>query len=134
MTAFRRVFAAALAVHGAIHLIGVVVAWEIAEFDDFPYSTEVIGGLDIGTDGMRILGALWLAATVALLVSSVGVLRAARWARGAILGAAAFSSLLCLIQVDTAWRGLAVDIVLMLGVTAWWYARVHEPHHRGLVR
>ena len=41
-----------LIVHSLIHLIGFVVFWQIAEFEDISYTTTVLAGkLDVGHRG-----------------------------------------------------------------------------------
>lgn len=134
MTTLRRLLAMALSVHGAIHLIGVAVTWELADFDDFQYSTEVIGGLDLGTAGIRTLGIIWLGATLAFVVAGFGLLRSKSWAFQALVTATALSSLACLIQVDSAWRGLAIDLVIMLCIAICLVFRFMQSNDREVTR
>ncbi len=134
MIALRRILATALVLHGAIHMIGFAVNWELTETDGFPYSTEVIAGIDVGTSGIRIIGVLWVVATAAFVIAGWVVIRKKPWALTWTLGAAMFSSLLCLLQIDTAWRGLAIDLILVLSVVMWWSLRTHESHDHGVTR
>jgi hypothetical protein len=121
----RRLLAGALALHGAIHLLGMAVAFRWVERDGVAYWTE-IGGVDVGTTGMRALGIAWLLATLAFLASAVAVGQGRRRAASMIAGSAAFSALVCLAQLDTAWRGLAIDLVILLTVVVAWLLRERE--------
>ncbi|MCJ7659693.1 MAG: hypothetical protein MUO67_11135, partial [Anaerolineales bacterium] len=50
--------------HGLVHIIGVVVYWQLAEVEDFPpYNNTLLNvRWEIGDIGMRIYGLLWLIA------------------------------------------------------------------------
>lgn len=126
MNLLRRLLAGALALHGAIHLLGMAVAFRWVEPDDIPYSTEIVGGVDIGTGGMRALGIAWLLAALAFLASAVAVWQGRRKAATTIAASAAFSALVCLAQLDTAWRGLAIDLVILVTVVLAWLLRERE--------
>jgi hypothetical protein len=128
MIPLRRLLSTALVAHGALHLLGMAVALRWVDPDDIPYSTEIIGGVDIGSGGMRALAVAWFLAALAFIASAVAVWQGRPKAVAAIGASAAFSTLVCLAQVDTAWRGLAIDLVILLIVVV---ARLLRDRERG---
>ncbi len=69
-----------LAAHGAIHVIGFVVPWQLASVDGFPYRTTVLAGLiDVGPVGIRAIGAAWLLIAAGFVLAGVAV-----WRGGAV--------------------------------------------------
>jgi hypothetical protein len=132
MIALRRLFALGLGLHGVVHTIGFAVAWKLSQPKDFAYSTEVAGGIDIGTVGTRILGVMWLAAGAAFVVAAVNVLQRRSTTLSAIVTAATLSSLVCLMQVDVAWRGVAINIALLFGITVWGLMHMNHTDKSGV--
>jgi hypothetical protein len=58
----RLVAAATLAGHGLIHLMGFVVAWQIATLERITYRATFVNGLlEVGDAWARGLGIAWLA-------------------------------------------------------------------------
>jgi hypothetical protein len=81
--------------HGLVHLLWFVVPWRITTVDGLPYATTILAGrLDVGRAGIRIVGLLWLAATVLWLAAGLALVFAAPWwpraggGRGDLLGGA----------------------------------------------
>lgn len=112
--------AAILLLHGLIHLIGVVVFLKIVEIKDLPYSTEVLGGrVDIGEVGTRILGVLWLVATIGYIIASYAVVAKLDWWQGAVVSTTCLSLVLTILGwKDTiVGTGLNVLILLILALT-----------------
>jgi hypothetical protein len=130
MIAMRRLLAAGLALHGAIHVLGVAVAWRWVEPDGLPNAREIIGGVEVGDGGMRLLGVIWLLSAVAFLVAAGEVLDRREWAASATAAAATTSAVICLLQIDFAWRGLVIDLLLLFALVVAWTVRTHEsPGH-----
>jgi len=90
----RRTAAVGLALHGLIHLIGLVSPWRIVTLEGFAYRTTVLGGAqDIGDVGVRLIGLAWLGLTFGFLAAGSGVWRGKPWAVG-VTGALAVVSLI----------------------------------------
>ena len=74
----RVLIAFVLAAHGIAHGVGFAVNWHVISTPELPFSTTVFGGRwDIGVEGIRLVGLLWLvagAACLAAAASLVGVL------------------------------------------------------------
>jgi len=115
----RRLAAGVLGLHGAIHLLGVVTALELAELAELPHTSEVLWGrVDIGEAGARLLGVGWLAAAVVLVAAA-----AAWWvdrpgARRLVGAGVALSLPLTLLASPEALAGVAVNLALA-GVLVW---------------
>lgn len=60
--------------HGLVHLLWFVVPWRITTVDGLPYSTRVLGQrFDVGDTGIRMVGLLWLAATLGWVIAGGGI-------------------------------------------------------------
>ena len=114
MTMLRYAVAVAMLVHGFAHLPGVVTAWRLQVLPDFPYHTVLLRGrLDVGDAGMRIMGALWLAAAVGFgIASAAAFMGDAHWLPLAC-AAALMSSAICALEWPLARVGFWVDIALL---------------------
>lgn len=59
----RWMFAAVLAAHGIAHLVGFALNWQLMTSPDEPFATTIFAGRwDVGTEGARVVGLLWLVA------------------------------------------------------------------------
>ena len=110
----RFVLAIAMLLHGFAHLPGLVTAWRLRPLPDFPYHTVLLRGrLDVGDAGMRVVGALWLAAAVGFGVAATGAfLGDPRWIAVALV-TTLLSSVLCLLEWPFARVGLWVNLVVL---------------------
>jgi hypothetical protein len=111
----RRIAAAVLAGHGALHLMGVALLWRLAE----PGALRYADVLPTAGPGLRaVAGAAWLSAAV-LLAAAAALLLARRpaWRPTAGVGAAVSAAVL-LPAAAVAPVGLAVDAAVLLAV-AW---------------
>ena len=51
-----------LLAHGIAHVAGFLVNWQIASFPDLTYRTTIFGtSVDVGPDGIRLLGLCFIA-------------------------------------------------------------------------
>jgi hypothetical protein len=117
-----------LIVHGVIHLIGFVVFWQIAEFEDVSYTTTVLAGrLDIGDVGMRILGVVWLLISVAFVVAGVAIFFSPPWWWSFTLAVTVASLIVTLLGWPDARYGVLANIIILLflffGPRLGWIAR-----------
>jgi len=103
--------------HGLVHLMGVVVYWQLAEVEEFPpYKTTLLNGLwEIGDTGMRIYGLSWLIATLGFVVSAVGMVFRQNWWIAMLLATSLFSLVVNALDWEWAKYGALLDI-LILGV------------------
>lgn len=105
----------ALALHGAIHVIGFVAPWRLALIQGMPDpALALFGHVHLGEGGARIVGVFWLAAGAAFVVAAVGVMGGAPWAVPLTLGAAIGSTVLCVVGAPAALPGVIVNVLVML--------------------
>jgi hypothetical protein len=115
VAAVRYAVALVLAAHGIAHLPGFAVAWRLMSSPELPYSTLLLmGRLDVGDAGMRVVGILWLA--LALTFIALGV---TLWMRPSLpamtaLAVTAMSLALSLLQWPAARIGVAVNVLLLV--------------------
>jgi len=83
-----------LALHGPAHLTGALVGWRLTDGEHADRPTTVVGGYDVGSAEIRVLGGLAVVAACASLVAVLAVIREERWEVPAIVAAAAFSAAL----------------------------------------
>lgn len=104
-----------LLLHGLIHLIGVVVFLKIVETKELPYSTKVLGGaIDIGEFGTRILGVLWLIATLGYVVASYAVVTKAEWWQDAVLTTTCLSLFVTILGWKDAVFGTIFNVLILI--------------------
>jgi hypothetical protein len=103
-----------LVVHGIAHVVGFVVPWRLVTAPDVPHRTTVMSGwVDVGDNGIRAVGVVWL--LLALVVVVVGVaLLAGIWSYPVAMWVLVASLALCL---PDARIGLVLDIVLLIVLT-----------------
>ncbi len=108
------VSAVVLAVHGAIHLIGFVVPWQLGTVEGFQYRTTVLAGLiDVGPAGIRAVGAVWLIVAVGFVVAGFGVWRGEPWAVGLAVVLALGSLVLCVFGLPDSSAGILVNVGIL---------------------
>ncbi|MGD1995149.1 MAG: hypothetical protein PVH62_00095 [Anaerolineae bacterium] len=101
--------------HGVAHLPGFLVSWELATFEEMPYSTTILAGsVDIGDAGIRLVGILWLASALAFAASSIGTGARLKWWQSVTLTTSVFSLLLSIIGWPDARFGLFINIALIV--------------------
>ncbi|RYV52948.1 hypothetical protein [Pengzhenrongella frigida] len=119
----RRAGAAALAGHGLMHLVGVVLLWRLGEpgwlrFADVSPTPGSPAGLAVGV--------LCLVAAAAFVAAAAGVLLDRDWWHRVLLGAVVVSCGALLPSASSAAAGLVVDwIALVVAIMAG--ARVARP-------
>src|SRR5262245_25684557 len=92
----RWIFAAVLAAHGVAHSVGFALNWQLLTSPDEPFATTIFGGRwDVGVDGARTVGLLWLVAAGAFLAAAAAVAARADWALGAFVTAVVMSLVMC---------------------------------------
>jgi hypothetical protein len=110
----RFVLAFFLLAHVVAHLV-FVSSWKLATLAELPNKTTVLSGrVDVGDAGIRVMGVLWLLATLAFLVAAIAVASEAGWAVRFTVTAAVASLMLCLVGWPDAGIGVAVNVGLVL--------------------
>jgi len=106
-----------VALHGAVHLMGVVLLWKLAEPGGLRYADAVPTP---GTVGGYLVGAGWFLAGAVLGVAAwLLVMRRAVWPAVAVAGAL-LSSAVILINPGQAYAGLIANVVVLgLAVLGW---------------
>jgi hypothetical protein len=106
--------AAALALHGLIHLIGFVVPWGLAQVEGFPYRTTAFAGaIELGDMGARAVGVAWLLLAVGFVIAAVALWRRELWAVPVAVGLAIGSAVVCAAGLPEAAVGIAVDALVV---------------------
>jgi hypothetical protein len=115
--------------HGAINTIGFLSAWGIAEFPQLAGPTLLASSAEPGDPAMIVLGLLWLAAAVVLLIAARSAERASlRWVATVAVGAAV-SLVPTVIWWSDAIFGVVLNIVILVGVLAWHISAAATRHH-----
>ena len=106
--------AAALAIHGLIHLIGFVVPWGIAQVEGFPYRTSALAGaVTLGDAGTRMVGVAWLVLAVGFVVAGVATWRRVAWAAPLTAVLAVGSIVVCTLGLPEAVFGIVVNVAIL---------------------
>ena len=119
MQSLRTGLSVLMVLHGVAHLPGFVNSWRLAVFPDLPYHTTLLAGrLEIGDAGMRVVGALWLAAALGFCVAgAAGLAQRGGWVPLAMI-VAAVSATLCVLEWPAARIGLWVNLAILLVLAA----------------
>jgi hypothetical protein len=124
MNSFIKIIAAlVLIAHGFIHLIGTIVYMKLGEIQGFNYKTTLLGGRwDLGVNGMRSFGALWIFPAVGFIVIGIALLMNLSWWQSMLVPVTLFSLVLTDVDWNIAYAGLIVNIAI-LGLV-WWSPRI----------
>jgi hypothetical protein len=124
MTSFIKIIAAlGLITHGFIHLIGTIVYMKLGAIQGFNYKTTLLGGRwDIGVNGMRSFGALWIFPAVGFIVIGIALLMNLSWWQSMLVPVTLFSMVLTDMDWNVAYGGLIVNTAI-LGLV-WWSPRI----------
>jgi hypothetical protein len=96
------------------HLPGFLVSWRLMTTPDLPYKTALLWGrVDLGADGIKVIGVLWLLVAVALVSSAAGLCLDSRWSFRMVLPLLVMSALLCALDLPAARLGLFANVVLL---------------------
>ncbi len=105
----------AIAVHGLIHLMGLVAYWPLGKITELPYKTTLLSGRwEVGSTGMRLFSMLWLLATLGFLAATLGLALGRAWWAPILLGCALLSLVVCILDWKAAFRGAWIDVALLV--------------------
>ncbi|HXX60147.1 MAG TPA: hypothetical protein VEI48_02530 [Candidatus Sulfotelmatobacter sp.] len=114
MNWLRSAAAAVLAVHGLIHLIGFVVPWHLASIAGVAARTTVlVGAVELGDAGSRVVGLMWLALAVGFVAAAWGLWQGRAWAVPAAGLCAAASLVVCVLGLPDTPFGIGVDVAIL---------------------
>lgn len=106
----------AIFLHGLVLLMGTVTYMKLGTVQGLSYKTTLLGGRwDLGEGGMAVYGALWAVAAVGFVIAAVAMLAGWGWYRPALIGAAAFSLVLTVLD----WRVASAGVILNVIILAW---------------
>lgn len=104
----------AIAIHGLIHMMGLVAYWPLGVLKEMPYKITLLDGCwEVGPAGMRIFAALWLVTAFGFVVAAAGLLMLQPWWRPLILGTIVLSTVLVALDWTSAFRGAIINAVIL---------------------
>lgn len=115
-----------LLVHAVAHVPGFLTNWRLATLEGLPYRTTLVGGIDVGHAGIRVIGVFWLLTALALGVLALGVFTQAWWWPPWLLGIALASLALCILGWPESRMGLGVNLVLLGALALAWLTHWSE--------
>lgn len=112
-----------LALHGLIHLMGTTVYMKLGEIQGFTYKTTLLSGYwDLGTNGIRLFGALWIFPGVGFIMVAIALLMGWGWWQSALIPVALFSLVLTGLDWSIASAGAYLNIAILL--LTWWSSHI----------
>jgi hypothetical protein len=114
-----------MALHGVAHLVGFVVPWKLVAPESGTYTTTILDGrIDLGSNGIRTLGLIWLGLAIGFVFVAAGSWLRLYWWMDAAIGLAAASLVLCLLGWPDSRIGVPVNLAilaaLLLGTRLHW--------------
>ena len=103
-----------LVLHGAVHVLGFVVPWQLAEPQGLPYKETLLDGhLHAGAGGVRAVGVAYLIAGAALVVAAIALLAGQTWWWGLAVTGTGLSLAVTFLTLPEAKVGLALNVVVL---------------------
>jgi hypothetical protein len=119
----KTIAALGLIIHGLIHLMATIVYMKLGEIPGFNYKTSLLSRRwDLGVDGIRFFGALWIFPAVGFVVIGIALLMNLSWWQSMLVPVTLFSLILTDVDWSIAYAGLIVNIAI-LGLV-WWSPRI----------
>lgn len=115
MLAVRIVLGIYLVVHGLSHFVGFVVPFKIVTLEEEPYKTTLLmGKLDVGDVGIRVVGVFWLAAGLAFIAAAAASFAGFPWWYPLTQYGTAFSLILCVLGLEGAKIGILANAIILV--------------------
>ncbi len=109
-----RAFAAFMALHGIVHVMGFTRTWKLGGPKAVEYSTSLFNGsIDVGDPGIRLVGLTWLATTIAFLAVAVLLWRRHPRALQLSIAVLGVSLVLCVAGLPGSIFGLVIDVAAL---------------------
>ena len=119
----KTIAALVLIAHGLIHLMGTIVYMKLGKIPGFNYKTTLLSGRwDLGVNGIRFFGALWIFPAVGFVVIGTALLMGWSWWQSMLVPVTLFSLILTYVDWNIAYAGPIVNIAI-LGLV-WWSPRI----------
>ena len=100
--------------HGVAHLVGFLSYWRIVNFEEMPYSTkQLMGRIDAGETGIRVIGVLWLVGALAFIASGLGLIFLQPWWQTLTLYTVIYSLALSIFSLPFSRYGLIINIIIL---------------------
>jgi len=110
----QAVAAIILVLHGLIHLMGPAVYMKLTEIESFRYKTTLLGGRwNLGGNGIRIFGAIWVLPAVGFIVVAVALLSGWEWWLPVLVAVTLFSLVLTVLDWSVAYSGIVVNVGIL---------------------
>ena len=104
-----------LVLHGLVHLMGTAAYLKLAEVQQLPYKTTVLGGRwDLGSSGTAVFGILWAVAAIGFVLTAIALFGNWDWWRSVLIGVTLFSLVLTSLDWGVAYAGVVVNIAILL--------------------
>lgn len=106
-----------ISLHGLIHLIGPAVYMKLTEIQGFSYKTTLIGGRwNLGENGIRLFGALWIVPALGFILAAVALLAGWEWFQPALIVVTLISLVLTALDYRIAYAGVVINILILVGI------------------
>lgn len=103
-----------LVAHGLIHLMGTTVYLELGTIEGLPYKTTLLGGRwELGADGIRVFGGLWLVPAVGFGLAGTALIAGWPWATPLLAIVTLLSLVLTVLDWDRAYAGAVFNVVVL---------------------
>lgn len=110
--------AALLVAHGAVHALGFISAFDLAEIEELGGPTLIITDFDRGHPVLLAFGVLWLITTVAFMTAGIGVALRTWWSLPLAGIAAGISLIPTVVWWNDAWIGALLSGIILVGIAA----------------
>lgn len=107
-----------LVAHGAIHALGFIWAFDLAEVEGLGGPSMIIAGLESGHPAILAFGILWLVAMVGFMIAGVGVALRTWWALPLAGAAAGISLVPTVVWWNDAWIGALFSGSILVAIVA----------------
>jgi hypothetical protein len=112
----RFILAFLILVHGAIHLLGFLKEWKLAEVKQLTGNTLI----PLSDTAARSAGALWFVVFLAFLAAAWGLMMKNNWWWMVGFGAVVLSQLLIVVYWRDAWAGTFANLIILPFVIVSW--------------
>jgi hypothetical protein len=117
--------------HGIVHLVGFLSYWQITTIETMPYkTTQLAGRFDAGDTGIRVIGILWLIATLAFIAAGFGLIFLQPWWQTLTLYTTIYSLVLSILGWPDSRFGLVINVLILaylfVGGTLGWLPEIGD--------
>ncbi|HEM49106.1 MAG TPA: hypothetical protein ENO27_02730 [Caldithrix sp.] len=101
--------------HGIAHLVGFLVPWRFVKTEDMPYKTTLLmGKIDIGDIGIRIIGIIWLLIALAYFYAGWITFQQTDYWINYTLVVTIISLIFCIAAIPDSHIGIYINIALIV--------------------